>query len=151
MASDAQLFDESLWPTSWVIITTAKIASSPNIPRIVCCDRKYGRPSGRPRVSDLATYCSSMVQVQLPADSRWHSYLHDLATTIREISGLGLRPERPGLMTHTLKFRYQMTICALMPNTLSMITSVGPKTCKISKTISYRFIQKFVWKKSRGF
>jgi len=64
------------------------ILPSPNISRIVCCDRGYGRPSGRPRVSDPATYCSSTPQVQLPAFSLWHSHLHGLATTIHEISGL---------------------------------------------------------------
>src|SRR5512139_747669 len=30
--------------------------SSPHYARATCCDRGYGRPSGRPRVSDLATY-----------------------------------------------------------------------------------------------
>ena len=61
---------------------------SPDISRIFCCDRGYARPSGRPRVSDLATYCSSTVQVQLPAVTRWHGHLQGLAATIREISGL---------------------------------------------------------------
>jgi len=64
------------------------VIPSPHISRIVCCDRGYDRPSGRPRVSDPATYYSSTPQVQLPAVSRWHGHLDGLATTIREISGL---------------------------------------------------------------
>jgi hypothetical protein len=31
---------------------------NPGISRIACCDRGYGRPSGRPRVSVPATYRS---------------------------------------------------------------------------------------------
>ena len=63
---------------------------SPDISRIACCDRGYGRPSGRPRVSDPATYCSSTPRIQSPAVARWHTLLHGLATPIREISGLKL-------------------------------------------------------------
>ncbi len=57
---------------------------SPHVSRIACCDRGYGRPSGRPRVSDPATYCSSTPRIQPPAVARWHAHLHGLATPIRE-------------------------------------------------------------------
>jgi hypothetical protein len=56
---------------------------------MACCDRGYDRPSGRPRVSDPATYCSSTPRIQPPAVARWHNLLHGLATTIHEITGLG--------------------------------------------------------------
>jgi hypothetical protein len=39
---------------------------SPDISRIACCDLGYDRPSGRPRVSDPATYCSSTPRIQPP-------------------------------------------------------------------------------------
>jgi hypothetical protein len=61
---------------------------NPDISRIACSDRGYERPSGRPRVSDPATYCSSTPRIQPPAVSRWHTLLHGLPTAIREISGL---------------------------------------------------------------
>ena len=61
--------------------------SSPDISRIACSDRGYDRPSGRPRVSDPATYCSSTPRNQHPAVAQWHTHLHGLATKIREISG----------------------------------------------------------------
>jgi len=64
--------------------------TSPDIPRIVCCDRVSDRPSGRPRVSDPATYCSSTARIQLPAVARYQSHLHGLATAIHETSGLDL-------------------------------------------------------------
>jgi len=60
----------------------------PDISRIAYCDRGYDRPSGRPRVSDPATYCSSTPRIQSPAVARWHTLLHGLATPMREISGL---------------------------------------------------------------
>jgi len=63
---------------------------SPDIARIACCDRGYGRPSGRPRMSDPATYCSSTTRIQPPAVARLHTLLHGLATKIRETSGLAL-------------------------------------------------------------
>ena|GEM_PF-4868904 len=63
---------------------------NPDISRIACCDRGYDCPSGRPRVSDPATYCSSTPRFQSPAVARWHTLLHGLATQIREISGLKL-------------------------------------------------------------
>jgi hypothetical protein len=62
---------------------------SPHISRIACCDSGYGRPSGRPRVSDPATYCSSTPRIQPPAVDRWHVHLHRLATPSRETCGLG--------------------------------------------------------------
>jgi len=62
----------------------------PDISRIAYCDRGYDRPSGRPRVSDPATYCSSTPRIQSPAVTRWHSHLQGLGTPIHEISGLEL-------------------------------------------------------------
>ena len=62
---------------------------SPDVSPITCCDHVYERPSGRPLVSDPATYCSSTPRVRPPAVARWHTLLHGLATAIREISGLG--------------------------------------------------------------
>ena len=48
---------------------------------------KRGRSqAGSPWASDPSTYCSSTPRVQLPADSRWHTIFHGLATPIREIS-----------------------------------------------------------------
>jgi hypothetical protein len=67
---------------------------SPDVSRITCCDRGYARPSGRPRVSDPATYCSSAPRIQPPAVARWHTVLHGLATAIRETSGLVLQPQK---------------------------------------------------------
>jgi len=64
------------------------IKASPDISRIACCDRGYDRPSGRPRVSNPATYRSGTPRVQRPVIARWHGRLHGLATSIREISGL---------------------------------------------------------------
>ena len=64
--------------------------SSPDISRIACCDRGYERPSGRPRVSGPATYCSSTSRIQPPAVARWHTLLPGLATVIRETAGLGI-------------------------------------------------------------
>ena len=61
---------------------------SPDVSRITCCDRVYERPSGRPRVSDPATYCASTPRIQPPAVARWHALLHGLTTAIRETSGL---------------------------------------------------------------
>ena len=61
---------------------------SPDISRVACCDRGYGRPSGRPRVSDPATYRSGTPRIQLPAVARWHAHLRGLATAIHKISGL---------------------------------------------------------------
>jgi hypothetical protein len=61
---------------------------SPDISRIAYCDRGYERPSGRPRVSDPATYYSSTPRIQSPAVSLWDTLLHGLATPIRETSGL---------------------------------------------------------------
>ena len=60
---------------------------NPHIARVTCCDRGYGRPSGRPQVSDPATYCSSTPRIQPPAVVRWHAHLHGLATPSREICG----------------------------------------------------------------
>ena len=56
---------------------------------MVCCDRGYGRPSWRPRVSPPATYCLSTPRVRVPAVARLHAHLHGLVTTIHEMSGLG--------------------------------------------------------------
>jgi hypothetical protein len=61
---------------------------NPHISRIACCDRGYGRPSGRPRVSDPATYCFSTPRILPPAVDLWHAHLHGLATPTREICGL---------------------------------------------------------------
>ncbi len=58
------------------------------IPPTADCDRGYGRPSGRPRLSHLATYRSGTPQVQHPVVARWHAHLHGLATAIHEMSGL---------------------------------------------------------------
>jgi hypothetical protein len=66
-----------------------KSVASPDISRIACCDRGYDCPSGRPLVSNPATYCSSTPRVRPPAVTRWHIHLRGLATPIREISGLG--------------------------------------------------------------
>ena len=55
---------------------------------MTCCDRGYGHPSGRPRVSHPATYRSGAPRVQHPAVARWHSHLHGLTTAIDETSGL---------------------------------------------------------------
>ena len=63
---------------------------NPDISRITCCDHGYDCPSGRPRVSDPATYCSSTPRFQSPAVARWHTLLHGHATPIREIAGLKL-------------------------------------------------------------
>jgi hypothetical protein len=62
--------------------------ASPDISQIACCDRGYDRSSGRPRVSDPATYCSSTPRIQPSAVARWYTLLHGLPTAIREISGL---------------------------------------------------------------
>jgi hypothetical protein len=64
--------------------------TSPDISQNGCCDRGYARPSGRPRVSDPATYRSGTPRNQHPAVARWHGLLHGLATQIHEISGLVL-------------------------------------------------------------
>ena len=48
------------------------------------CDRGYDRPSGRPRVSDPATYRSGT--------PRFQSHLNGLAPSIRETSGLARLP-----------------------------------------------------------
>ena len=61
---------------------------SPDISRVACCDRGYDRPSGCPRVSDPATYCSSTPRIPLPAVAQWPSHLHGLATAIHETFGL---------------------------------------------------------------
>ena len=61
---------------------------SPDISRITCCDRGYGRPSWRPRVLAPATYRSGTPRNQHPAVARWYAHLRGLATPIREISGL---------------------------------------------------------------
>ena len=61
---------------------------NPHISRIACCDRGYGRPSGRPRVSDPATYCFSTPRILPPAVDLWHAHPHGLATPTREICGL---------------------------------------------------------------
>jgi hypothetical protein len=39
---------------------------SPEIARIVCCDRAYDRPPVCPRVSDPATHCSSTPRIPTP-------------------------------------------------------------------------------------
>jgi len=62
---------------------------SPDISWITCCDHRYGRPSGRPRVSAPATYRSGTPRNQHPAVARWHAHLCGLATAIHEMSGLG--------------------------------------------------------------
>jgi hypothetical protein len=62
----------------------------PDVSLIACYDRGYGRPSGRPRVLDPATYCSRTPRIQPPAVARWHTHLHGLATVISETSGLGV-------------------------------------------------------------
>ena len=53
------------------------------------CDRGYGRPLGRPRVSHPATYHSGTPRVRHPVVARRHEHLHGLASPIYEIS----RPE----------------------------------------------------------
>jgi len=57
---------------------------------MTCYDRGYGRPSGRPRVSNPATYRSGTPRLQHPVVARWHDHLHALATGIHETSGLDL-------------------------------------------------------------
>ena len=69
-------------------VWACNIRVNPDISRIACSDRGYGRPSGRPRVADPATYCSSTPRIQPPAVARWHTLFHGLATGIHEISGL---------------------------------------------------------------
>jgi hypothetical protein len=64
--------------------------ASPDNSRIICSNHGYGRPSGRPRASNPATYCSSMPRIQAPAVARWHGHLHGLATLTRELSGLAV-------------------------------------------------------------
>jgi len=59
------------------------------------------RPSGRPRVSHLATYRSGTPQVQHPVIARWHAHLHGLATAIHETSGLTHWQVELTLMLHT--------------------------------------------------
>jgi hypothetical protein len=59
-----------------------------DISRIACCDLRYELLSGRSRVSDPATYCSSKPRTQSPAVARWQNLLLGLATEIREISRL---------------------------------------------------------------
>ena len=72
---------------------------------ITCCDCGYGRPSGRPRVSQRRT-----VQVRLRSNTlwlpgtrrkrlrcAWHAHLHGLATVIHETSGLRLKVEVPSI------------------------------------------------------
>jgi hypothetical protein len=58
---------------------------------MTCCNHGYGRPSWRPRVSDLAKYRSGTPRNQHPAVARWHAHLRGLATVIHEISGLDLQ------------------------------------------------------------
>src|SRR5210317_132713 len=58
---------------------------------MTCCDRGYGRPSWRPRVSAPATYRLGTPRNQHPAVARWHAHLRGLATAIHEISGLAER------------------------------------------------------------
>ncbi len=78
-----------LTPNSYNFVLCTNFESfSPDISRIACCDHGYDCPSGRPRVSDPATYCSSTSRIQSPAVARWHSHLHGLATAIRKTSGL---------------------------------------------------------------
>ena len=66
-------------------------STTPDVSLTTYCDRGYARPSGRPRVSDPATYCSSTPRIQPPAVARWHGLLHGLVTAIRKTSGLGSR------------------------------------------------------------
>ena len=54
---------------------------------MVYCDRGYGHPSGRARVSHPATYCSSTPRIRFPAVARWHAHLYGLATQNHERSG----------------------------------------------------------------
>jgi hypothetical protein len=65
---------------------------NPGISRIACCDRGYGRPSGRPRVSAPATYRSGTPRNQSRGTAgrvaRWHAHLRGLATAIHKTSGL---------------------------------------------------------------
>jgi len=63
--------------------TRTALYHSPHDARTTCCDRGYGRPSGRPRVSDLATYGTSTPQLRAPVVARSHDHLHDLATASR--------------------------------------------------------------------
>src|SRR5210317_887976 len=88
---------------------------SPDISRIACCDRGYGRPSGRPRASDPATYCSSTPRIQLPAVARWHTLLHGLATAIHETSGL----------RQTLKESHYGLVECLSTFKVNEMTSIG--------------------------
>ena len=53
------------------------------------CDHEYGSPSGRPRVSDPATYHLGTPQIQRPAVAQWHPHLRGLVTAIHGTSGLG--------------------------------------------------------------
>jgi hypothetical protein len=87
---------------SVVVIPLAPI--NPNISRIVYCDHGYGRPSGRPRVSDPATYCLSTPRIQPPAVARWHSHLRGLATTIHKTSEF----TRPNFLPSSGRVFYQL-------------------------------------------
>ena len=81
--------------------------TSPDVSRIVCCDRGYDRPSGRSRVflrraqDRLILRRTDQVRLgsnplRLPGTRRkrlrcaWHTLLHGLVTAIRETFGLGV-------------------------------------------------------------
>jgi len=63
--------------------TPVDLTPNPHYARATCCDRGYGRPSGRPRVSNLAAYRTSTPQVRVPVVAQWHGHLHDLVTPSR--------------------------------------------------------------------
>jgi hypothetical protein len=48
------------------------------------CDHGYDRPSGRPRLSNPATYRSGTSRIQHPVVARWHPHFHGLVTAIHE-------------------------------------------------------------------
>ena len=93
--------------------------------QIVCCDRGYDRPSGRPRVSKPAPYYSSTPRIRLPAVTQWQGHLHGLATPFHEISGLGKLeihsvnldfriPEEKETMVARMLFVSQLTLSHLV-------------------------------------
>jgi len=65
---------------------------NPDVSLMAYCDHGYGRPSGRPRVSNPATYRSGTPRIRHPAVAQWHRHLRGLVTAIHETSGLWAHP-----------------------------------------------------------
>jgi len=83
------MINHSLWTLYAIFPLNLAYTFSPDISWMVYCDRGYGHPSGRARISHPATYCSSTPRMQNPALARSHAHLHGLVTSIHEIAGLG--------------------------------------------------------------